>query len=42
MIRAVINPKTIELSDQLLEDLKVFPQNHALIAFRQTIEGLFD
>jgi hypothetical protein len=40
-----IEVKTIvsaEISDQLLEDLKDFPQNHALIAFRQTVEGLFD
>ncbi|MEY2855743.1 MAG: hypothetical protein RLZZ74_52 [Cyanobacteriota bacterium] len=40
-----IEVKTIvsaEISDQLLEDLKDFPQNHALIAFKQTVEGLFD
>jgi hypothetical protein len=40
-----IEVKTIvsaEISDQLLADLKNFPQNHALIAFRQTVEGLFD
>lgn len=33
---------TAELSDQLLEDLKPFQATHALIAFRQTVEGLFD
>ena len=40
-----IEVKTIvssEISDQLLEDLKHFPPNHATIAFRQTVEGLFD
>ncbi|WP_035984350.1 P-II family nitrogen regulator [Leptolyngbya sp. KIOST-1] len=30
------------LSDQLLEELKPFQETHALIAFRQTVEGLFD
>jgi hypothetical protein len=29
-------------SDQLLEDLKPFQSTHALIAFRQNVEGLFD
>lgn len=29
-------------SEQLLEDLKPLQANHALIAFRQTVEGLFD
>ena len=33
---------TSELSDQLLEDLKPFQSTHALIAFRQTVDGLFD
>ncbi|WP_253274276.1 DUF3240 family protein [Myxosarcina sp. GI1] len=33
---------TSETSDQLLEELKHFPQNHALIAYRQQVEGLFD
>lgn len=40
-----IEVKTIvseETSDQLFEDLKNFPPNHALIAFRQNVEGLFD
>lgn len=40
-----IEVKTVvsaEISDQLLKDLKDFPPNHALIAFRQTVEGLFD
>lgn len=33
---------TLEASDQLLEDLKPLQSNHALIAFRQTVDGLFD
>ncbi|WP_008318824.1 P-II family nitrogen regulator [Leptolyngbya sp. PCC 6406] len=33
---------TSELSDQLLEALKPFQETHALIVFRQTVEGLFD
>lgn len=33
---------TSELSEQLLEDLKPFQATHALIAFRQKVEGLFD
>ncbi len=40
-----IEIKTIvssDLSDQLLEDLKPYQETHALIAFRQTVEGLFD
>ncbi len=40
-----IEIKTIvsaDLSDQLLEDLKPFQETHALIVFRQTVEGLFD
>jgi nitrogen regulatory protein PII len=40
-----IEIKTIvasETSDQLLENLKFLQSNHALIAFRQTVEGLFD
>lgn len=40
-----IEIKTIvpsETSDQLLEDLKPFQETHALIAFRQTVDGLFD
>ncbi len=40
-----IEVKTIvasEISDQLLEDLKQFQATHALIAFRQKVEGLFD
>ena len=41
-----IEVKTIvlseEKSDQLLEDLKPLQAKHALIAFRQTVEGLFD
>jgi len=40
-----IEVKTIvasETSDQLLEELKQFQGTHALIAFRQKVEGLFD
>jgi nitrogen regulatory protein PII len=40
-----IEIKTIissEASDQLLEDLKPLQSKHALIAFRQSVEGLFD
>ncbi len=33
---------TSEISDQLLEDLKQYQSTHALIAFRQIVEGLFD
>ncbi|MEP0983034.1 hypothetical protein NC980_20975 [Leptolyngbya sp. AS-A5] len=33
---------TSEISDQLLEDLKQYQSTHALIAFRQTVEELFD
>lgn len=33
---------TSELSTQLLEALKSFQATHALIAFRQTVDGLFD
>jgi nitrogen regulatory protein PII len=40
-----IEVKTIvasETSTQLLEDLKPFQATHALIAFRQSVDGLFD
>lgn len=40
-----IEIKTIvsaDLSDQLLEELKPYQETHALIVFRQTVEGLFD
>jgi hypothetical protein len=33
---------TTELSDKLLEDLKPLQSDHALIAFRQIVDGLFD
>ncbi len=33
---------TSDLSDQLFEDLKPLQSTHALIAFRQTVEGVFD
>lgn len=41
---AKIQVKTIvssEVSDQLLEKLKPFHDTHALIAFRQQLDGLF-
>ncbi len=38
-VKTIVTP---ELSDQLLEDLKPFQEKHALIVFRQTVEGLFD
>jgi hypothetical protein len=38
-LKTIVTPKT---ADQLLEDLKPFQSTHALIAFRQTVEGLFD
>ncbi len=38
-VKTIVTPET---SDQLLEDLKPFQGTHALIAFRQTVEGLFD
>lgn len=38
-VKTIVTP---EVSDQLLEDLKPFQGTHALIAFRQTVEGLFD
>lgn len=40
-----IEIKTIvssDLSTQLLDELKPYQETHALIAFRQTVEGLFD
>ncbi|TVP69104.1 MAG: hypothetical protein EA342_04110 [Leptolyngbya sp. LCM1.Bin17] len=40
-----IELKTIvssDLSDQLMAALKPLQETHALIAFRQTVEGLFD
>ncbi|MEO0374692.1 MAG: hypothetical protein AAF329_08725 [Cyanobacteria bacterium P01_A01_bin.17] len=33
---------TSELSDQLFDSLKPFQKTYALIAFRQTVEGVFD
>jgi nitrogen regulatory protein PII len=38
-IKTIVTPET---SDQLLNDLKPLQATHALIAFRQTVEGLFD
>ncbi len=40
-----IELKTIvsaDFSERLLEELKPFQETHALIVFRQTVEGLFD
>lgn len=40
-----IQVKTIvssEVSEQLLEELKQYRDSHALIAFRQKVDGLFD
>lgn len=33
---------SIDLSNQLLEEIKPLQQTHALIAFRQKVEGVFD
>ena len=33
---------TLEMSDQLLEELKQVPETYALIAFRENVEGLFN
>lgn len=38
-IKTIVNSET---SEQLLEDLKPFQSTHALIAFRQSVDGLFD
>jgi nitrogen regulatory protein PII len=38
-VKTIVTPET---SNQLLEDLKQFQATHALIAFRQKVEGLFD
>ncbi len=38
-VKTIVTP---EVSDQLLEELKQFPDTYALIAFRQNVEGLFD
>lgn len=37
-VKTIVTP---EISTQLLEDLKSFPSNYALIAFRQKVEGFF-
>jgi nitrogen regulatory protein PII len=40
-----IEVKTIvsqDMSDQLFEELEQFREKYALIAYRQTVEGLFD
>lgn len=38
-LKTIVTP---EVSGQLLEDLRQYQATHALIAFRQTVEGLFD
>lgn len=38
-VKTIVAP---EESDKLLEELRQFQSNHALIAFRQKVEGLFD
>ncbi|BAU66352.1 hypothetical protein STA3757_37560 [Stanieria sp. NIES-3757] len=38
-VKTIVTP---EISDQLFEELKPFQGTHALIAFRQNVEGLFD
>ncbi|MGB5631196.1 MAG: hypothetical protein WBM44_29250 [Waterburya sp.] len=38
-VKTIVSP---EVSDQLLEKLKQFPETFALIAFRENVEGLFD
>ncbi len=38
-IKTIVTP---EASNQLLEDLIPLQASHALIAFRQTVDGLFD
>jgi nitrogen regulatory protein PII len=38
-IKTIVDPDTCE---QLLTDLQPFQTTHALIAFRQTVDGLFD
>lgn len=38
-VKTIVAP---ELSEQLVDDLKAFRQDHALIAFRQNVDGLFD
>jgi hypothetical protein len=38
-VKTIVSP---EISDTLLEELKTFQSTHALIAFREKVEGLFD
>ncbi len=38
-IKTIVSP---EMSDQLFEGLKQFQETHALIAFRQVVEGVFE
>ena len=38
-VKTIVTPA---ISDKLLEKLKQFQASHALIAFRQKVEGLFD
>ncbi|WP_019503334.1 P-II family nitrogen regulator [Pleurocapsa sp. PCC 7319] len=38
-VKTIVTP---EVSDQLLKELKQFPETYALIAFRENVEGLFN
>jgi nitrogen regulatory protein PII len=38
-VKTVVTP---ELSEKLLDDLKALQATYALVAFRQTVDGLFD
>jgi nitrogen regulatory protein PII len=38
-VKTIVTP---EKSDQLLDELNQFETSHALIAFRQKVDGLFD
>jgi len=38
-VKTIVTP---EMSTQLMEDLKDFQSTHALIAYHQKVEGLFD
>jgi len=38
-VKTIVTP---EMSTQLMEDLKEFQSTHALIAYHQKVEGLFD
>ncbi len=38
-LKTIVTP---EISEKLLDELKPFQKTHALIAFRQAVDGLFD